>query len=257
MSSASAFLQFYTNQQHDIPSEACACPHDAQQAWRLRVHFVQTNRLALLSHLELARSLERMIRRARLPFALSQGFSPHMKIAFGAALPVGVGSFCEIFDLSLTEYVSPDEALRALQGKSVESLMPTCAYYIPHAWPAASIAYPYSLYQVRFDAPYSLICMPQEIEVVRKRKKKLLVVDNFLLHTISLDDNTLALVLKSCDTGSLRLDLLCEEFCAAHTNLGIRSMTKLAMSDSFEGLRLDEACKFDGIPINCNANTKV
>lgn len=55
--------------------------------FRLRVTFRETGRLAMLSHLELARALERAVRRAQLPFAVSQGFSPHMRIAFGAALP--------------------------------------------------------------------------------------------------------------------------------------------------------------------------
>ena len=59
--------------------------------FRLRVVFRKAGRLALLSHLEVARALERAVRRAGLPYAVSQGFSPHMRIAFGAALPVGVG----------------------------------------------------------------------------------------------------------------------------------------------------------------------
>ncbi|WP_270297726.1 TIGR03936 family radical SAM-associated protein, partial [Eggerthella sinensis] len=60
--------------------------------------------------------LERAVRRAGLPFAVSQGFSPHMKIAFGAALPVGVGGTHELFDGQLTRYVPADEALEALQA---------------------------------------------------------------------------------------------------------------------------------------------
>ena len=75
--------------------------------FRLRVTFRETGRLAMLSHLELARALERAVRRAQLPFAVSQGFSPHMRIAFGAALPVGVGGTAEIFDLFLTRRVPP------------------------------------------------------------------------------------------------------------------------------------------------------
>ena len=60
-----------------------------KRLFRLRVTFCKQGRLALLSHLEVARALERAVRRAGLPYAVSQGFSPHMKIAFGAALPWG------------------------------------------------------------------------------------------------------------------------------------------------------------------------
>ena len=72
---------------------------NAPKTFRLRCSYVEQGRLAMLSHLEVAHTLERTVRRAKLPFAISQGFSPHMKIAFGAALPVGVGSTWEIFDL--------------------------------------------------------------------------------------------------------------------------------------------------------------
>ena len=44
--------------------------------FRLRVGYCKQGRLALLSHLEIARALERAVRRAALPFAVSQGFSP-------------------------------------------------------------------------------------------------------------------------------------------------------------------------------------
>ena len=67
--------------------------------FRLRVRYAKSGRLALLSHLEVVRALERAVRRARLPFAVTNGFSPHMRIAFGAALPVGVGGSDEFFDL--------------------------------------------------------------------------------------------------------------------------------------------------------------
>ena len=116
--------------------------------FRLRATFVEEGRLAMLSHLEVAHTLERVVRRAKLPFAISQGFSPHMKIAFGAALPVGVGSTCEIFDLQLTEYVAPAKALAALQAASVPELMVQECHYIEHNATAASVAFPFSTYEV-------------------------------------------------------------------------------------------------------------
>ena len=94
-----------------------------QQTFRMRITFAKQGRLALLSHLEVARAIERAVRRAQLPFAVSQGFSPHMKIAFGAALPVGVGGTREMVDLQLLRYVRPEEALLALQKESVPDLM--------------------------------------------------------------------------------------------------------------------------------------
>ena len=155
---------------------------NAPRVFRLRSIFVEQGRLAMLSHLEVAHALERMVRRAGLPFAVSQGFSPHMKIAFGAALPVGVGSTCEIFDLQLTHYVAPDKALAALQAASVPDLMVQECVYIDNKAPAASVAFPFSTYEVVFDGfvDQDAIQVPETITVVRKRKEKELVVAEFL-----------------------------------------------------------------------------
>ena len=75
--------------------------------FRLRVVFRKAGRLALLSHLEVARALERAVRRADLPYAVSQGFSPHMRIAFGAALPVGVGA--DAADFAIVQELQPGD----------------------------------------------------------------------------------------------------------------------------------------------------
>lgn len=139
----------------------------------------------MLSHLEVARALERTVRRAQLPYAISQGFSPHMKIAFGAALPVGVGSTCEIFDLQLTEYVPPVRALEALQRASVPDLMVQECAYIESNARAASVAFPLSVYEVRFSHPIAAVLVPENVTVVRKRKEKVLYVADFLIEGFS------------------------------------------------------------------------
>lgn len=155
--------------------------------FRLRVVFVKAGRLAMLSHLEVAHALERAVRRAGLPFAVSQGFSPHMRIAFGAALPVGVGGTHEFFDLLLTDYVAPDRALASLRAASAADLMPQSCAYVEHSALAASVAFPLSTYEaVLSDAPVRLV-VPDEVRVVRKKKEKVLAVADFLVGKVELE----------------------------------------------------------------------
>jgi radical SAM-linked protein len=87
----------------------------AEGSFRLRICFTKTGRLAVLSHLELTRALERLVRRSGLPFAVTQGFSAHMRHAPGPALPVGTQGQGELFDVWLTAYVQPACALDALR----------------------------------------------------------------------------------------------------------------------------------------------
>lgn len=59
--------------------------------------------ISFLSHLDLLQAWQRILRRAKIPVAFSQGFNPHSKIAFGPARPVGVESLREYFDVELQQ----------------------------------------------------------------------------------------------------------------------------------------------------------
>ena len=183
--------------------------------FRLRVTFQETGRLAMLSHLELARALERAVRRAGLPYAVSQGFSPHMRIAFGAALPVGVGGTAEFFDLFLTDSVAPDKALAALQAACPADLMPTEVCYVEPKAAAASVACPVSTYEVQLSAAPTALIVPETITVVRKKKEKTLAVADFLVGPVELDGDAVRFTLEAKPTGSLRADAFARELLAA------------------------------------------
>lgn len=202
---------------------------NALRLFRLRSTFVESGRLAMLSHLEVAHALERTVRRAGLPFAVSQGFSPHMKIAFGAALPVGVGSVCEIFDLWLRNYIAPDKALEALQNASVPDLMVQSCAYIENRALAASVAFPFSTYEVLFDSKILDIKLPAEITVVRKRKEKVLQVADYLQGQPVIDANRARFTLEAKPNGSLRIDVLLKH-CSLDAE--VVSITRIAQSAS-------------------------
>lgn len=192
--------------------------------FRLRVTFSKRGRLGMLSHLELARALERAVRRADLPYAVTQGFSPHMKIAFGAALPVGVESVCEIFDVSLTDYVAADEALARLRTASASDLMPSAARYLQQGEAAASVAYPVSRYEARLTVAASELRVPDSITVVRKKKEKTLVPAEFIRSmTFGAEEGenperVLRFELEAKPTGSLRPDVLLDAMVGSHAN---------------------------------------
>jgi len=83
--------------------------------FRLRIAHAKQGPGRFLSHLEVQRYLTRLVRRSGLPYAVSQGFNPQMRLATGPALSVGVAGLREYCDLTLTTYVKPVDALRCLQ----------------------------------------------------------------------------------------------------------------------------------------------
>ena len=54
------------------------------------------------SHRDIARAVERGVRRAELPVAQSAGFSPHPKISYAGGAPTGAASEAEYLSLALT-----------------------------------------------------------------------------------------------------------------------------------------------------------
>ena len=56
------------------------------------------------------------MRRAVVPIAFSQGFTPHPKISYASAAPTGVGSEAEYLEIGLQAEVDPDELRVALDA---------------------------------------------------------------------------------------------------------------------------------------------
>ena len=79
---------------------------------KLRIRYAKRGRLRFASHRDLARTLERALRRAQVPMAFSAGFSPHPKISYLGAAPTGAASEAEYLEIGLSVRCDP-EAVRA------------------------------------------------------------------------------------------------------------------------------------------------
>jgi radical SAM-linked protein len=81
---------------------------------RIRIHFAKTPAMQYTGHLDLHHTWERVFRRARLPLAYSQGFSPHPKMNLASALPLGFTSDAEVLDVWLDQDLAPEQVQAAL-----------------------------------------------------------------------------------------------------------------------------------------------
>lgn len=73
---------------------------------RIRLRYEKVGRVRFTSQRDLARIVERAMRRLQLPLAESQGFSPRPLLSFGLALPTGCASLAEYLDLRLQDGVA-------------------------------------------------------------------------------------------------------------------------------------------------------
>ena len=81
---------------------------------KLRLQITKDREIRFISHLEYLRTIERAIRRAKLPVAYSEGFNPHMKFSLASALGVGVVSYAEFVEIIMAEPVDPIDAASLL-----------------------------------------------------------------------------------------------------------------------------------------------
>lgn len=75
----------------------------------LRVIFEKTGKLQYISHLDLLRTMQTALRRAKVKMIYSEGFNPHMKINFALPLSIGIESVCEVMDIRTEGDVDPLE----------------------------------------------------------------------------------------------------------------------------------------------------
>ena len=89
---------------------------------KIEAVFSKAGDMRFISHLDLMRLFQRALRRANLPVAISQGFSPHLKISIKKALKLGVESMDET--LTVQTSISIDEALfrKKLNGNLPEGV---------------------------------------------------------------------------------------------------------------------------------------
>jgi radical SAM-linked protein len=76
-------------------------------AVKLRVRFSKLGKVRFTSHRDVARVWERALRKAAVPVAYSEGFSPHPRLSFGLALPTGYESLGEYLDVEIAGEIDP------------------------------------------------------------------------------------------------------------------------------------------------------
>ena len=95
----------------------------------LRVKFYKRGSLQYISHLDLVRTMQKIIVRAGLPLWYTEGFNPKPKMVFAAPLSIGTESVCEFMDVRLDEYVDTADAMARLNANMTDEMQVTEAYY--------------------------------------------------------------------------------------------------------------------------------
>ena len=98
-----------------VPTQVPTQAPPSERICRLRIQFAKTGSMALLSHLDLMRLLERALRRSGLPISFTGGFHPLPRVQIALALPLGAEADGEWMDMEFTEALDPLQLQQGLQ----------------------------------------------------------------------------------------------------------------------------------------------
>ncbi len=176
---------------------------------RLRISFTKEGPLRFISHHDLMRLFERALRRTGLPLKMSEGYNPRPQLSFPAALALGIESRDELFEVELTEWVSPRLARERLEGQLPPGIGIKGVASVGYGEKAEVTGAEFAVRMERMpeDLPRRLedFMSASEVLVERKRKSgtKRINVRGFVRH-VSLDGERLVFDLAVSPAGTAR-----------------------------------------------------
>jgi len=149
---------------------------------RVRFRFAKLGKVRFTSHRDVARLWERALRRAELPVARTEGFSPRPKVHFGLALSTAHESLGEYLDVDFREPEAQELDLAALpalltpllpEGLTVEAAAPITTLDISLQQAVTSCSWTIGALGLELDAATEAVTRlleRSEVMVTRQRK---------------------------------------------------------------------------------------
>jgi len=103
---------------------------------KIMLRLAKMDSLRWISHLDTIRTLQKAIRRADIPIALSQGFNPHQKMSFAVPLSVGVSSQGEYVELELQHTMPLRDVVHSLNQALPSTMRVLSVAHLPESAPA-------------------------------------------------------------------------------------------------------------------------
>jgi len=135
-----------------IPAFAGHFQPNQERTQRIRVWFGKIGEMALVSHLDLVRLFDRVVRRAAIPISFTGGFHPGPRISIANALSLGATSSGEIVDFELTKVMDLETFKQQLTAQLPADLPVYQVEEIPLNAPAATRVLEKAEYLLTFNS---------------------------------------------------------------------------------------------------------
>lgn len=181
---------------------------------KYRIKFEKGENVRFLGHLDLMRTFQRIIRRAKLPIKYSEGYNPHQIISFAQPLSVGLISECEYLEMETVENINIDELKEKINKNSPEGINILDVRIVEKNEKKAMAALELARYEVILDKEFKkediIKYMDQDkILVIKKTKKKIKEIDiKEDIKEINIDNNILNVLLSAGSVRNIKIDLV-------------------------------------------------
>ena len=118
---------------------------------RLRLRFCRGEEIKFISHLDIMRLWQRVLNRAGIALAYSEGFNPRPRISLAAPLAIGVTSEAELMDIYCTRWASPHWFTAAVSQQIPTGIRVLQVYPIALTQPSLQAQVRYAEYRVEIE----------------------------------------------------------------------------------------------------------
>ncbi|MBL7685460.1 MAG: TIGR03960 family B12-binding radical SAM protein [Deltaproteobacteria bacterium] len=182
-----------------------------------RCRFTKLGSVAFLSHLEVMGVLKRALSRAKVKMRFSEGYHPQARLSFGQAMPVGVESLSEFFDIEIEGDLDPISFIKSINPLLPEGFVIKTCEKIPAGTPSLSASTTGAVWKIKLPLPYPggrsaledrirWISEQSELMVERKKEKgvKRVNISPYIDQIQAESDQHLTLITKFSQEGSTR-----------------------------------------------------
>ena len=121
----------------------------------IRVRFGKEGALRFIGHLDVLRTYQKIFRRAEIPMAYSQGFSPHPIMSFALPLGLGLSSEGEYLDAEIEDGMTTAEILFRLRAATSDELPVYAVRILPEKAGNAMASVGRAAYRLEIPAEYA------------------------------------------------------------------------------------------------------
>ena len=195
---------------------------------KVRIKFAKRGNMKFIGHLDIMRYFQKVMRRAEIDIAYSEGFNPHQKMSFAAPLGVGLTSEGEYLDIEANSVTTSYEMIEKMNSTMVDGMQVLSVVALDDNAANAMSLVAAADYLVKYRDGYRPECFEDDnvlklefdkfinseaINILKKTKKSEKEVDiKPMIYSTEINDGAICMKLATGSARNLKPDLVMQAF---------------------------------------------